>query len=411
MLLFRHSALAGSSESVVQILDNTLRESMQVPGVVFDAADRRVIADALVAGGVDMLDVGLPGSVPEWKELAEFNRSLRGRVATGVTVRALAQDLALASDHGFSSVFMMAPVSEIHLEHKFHMPRRDLWRLVDRLTGEALGRGLKPMWVAEDASRASKALLTEFVARASGAGAEAIYLCDTVGVLVPQGVDAWIATAREGMLQGRNVALGVHCHNDFGMATANTITAAGLGVQWLSTTLSGLGERAGNASTLAVAAASIRLLGISRDWDLAALATAEREIEQRTGLPLPVLAPLVGWNAFRHESGIHVDGVLKLPRIYEPLDPQDVGADRTLTLGATSGRAHVRFLLAQLNIQVTEGQLERIFEKLRLNAMRKPPERTGFLASYYAYLGNLGVSESAFADLVRQVVGEPPCSP
>lgn len=328
-----------------RFIDSTLREGAQVPGLHFAAEDRRAIAAALEAAGIEALDLGLPGEdAGAWRELADLAAVLR-RSEAGVSVRALDGELDLAADHGFEAVYAVFPASELHLERKFGWTVEALQTRLGRFLDAAGTRGLRVHVVAEDASRGSPALLSGLAGSAAAGGAATLILCDTVGVMRPTRVAAWLDAARTA---APALPLGVHVHDDFGMATANTVAAAEAGADWLATTMNGLGERAGNAVTLEVAAALRLLVDVEADWDLAALAAAADLVAEAAAVPLSLQAPLVGWAAFRHESGIHVDGLLRDSRVYEPIDPALVGRSREFVLGASSGRAHVRHLLRTL---------------------------------------------------------------
>jgi isopropylmalate/homocitrate/citramalate synthase len=370
------------SAAMTMLVDNTLRESEQVPGVGFSAAARRSILDLLVAGGVDLVDLGLPGSDRHWQEIAELGADLPATTIGAASVRARDADLAAAQAHGIHDVFTVFPASEIHLEYKFGWSRAEFRQQVTTTLASAARRGLRTWVVAEDSSRGSSELLGEFAALCKGEGARSLFLCDTVGTMLPSGVAAWIAPALEAIGAG---AVGVHCHNDFGMATANTVQAWHEGARLLSCTTNGLGERAGNADTLQVAAALTRLAGLDNHWNVARLADTARAVETASGVPLAVQAPLVGWTTFRHESGIHVDGMLKNESVYEAVHPDDVGARRAFVLGTTSGRAHIRHVLSSWGKAASDELVEDLFWALReLAADRTTSERAHIDALYRA---------------------------
>ncbi len=386
------------------LLDNTLRESEQVPGVVFGSEARRRIALKLEAAGVHMLDIGLPGNRNEWLAHAEMNTSLTSATA-GVSIRSNENELRMAADYGFKHVFAMFPCSELHISQKLGLRKEEVLSRIDAFLRVAATLGCKVHMVAEDASRGSRDLLKDFCERASAGGAATVFLCDTVGVLTPNKVDGWIETARTA---SGTTPVGVHCHNDFGMATANTVTAAHAGATWLSVTMNGLGERAGNADLVQVVAALEYLLEQSPGIDLPMLVDLARQIEIDSGIPLPVQAPLTGWTAFRHESGIHVDGVLKSPRIYEPVEPEDLGRKRNFVLGRTSGRAHIRALLAKMGIDPAAVDVDALFTAIRVQPRSDPAKSRQLLDTYYGYLSGLEIDEQEFAELLSRLTNGAP---
>ena len=201
----------------------------------------------------------------------------------------------------------------------------------------AVRRGGRTCNVAvEDASRTELEPLRRAVSAALGAGADRIFLCDTVGAWTPARAAARVAAVAECF---PGVPLGVHCHNDLGMATANTVAAVEAGCRWPTVTVNGVGERAGNASLGEVAGACEQLLDLTGGLDLSGLVAISRTVERLTGFVVPQHQPLVGWNAFRHESGIHVDGLMKEARTYESLAPERLGREHHFVVGKHSGRA------------------------------------------------------------------------
>ncbi|MFT4570921.1 MAG: homocitrate synthase NifV [Hyphomicrobiaceae bacterium] len=367
------------------LVDNTLRESEQVTGVGFDAAARRRILARLAAAKVDLIDLGLPGDETHWRDIADMNASLPDSVTGAASVRARDNDLAAAANHGIRDVFVVFPASEIHIERKFGWTTDEFRRRVADTLDATAKYGLQTWVVAEDSSRGSQQLISSFAEQCTDQGAKALFLCDTVGTMTPSRVEEWLSPA---LSRSDALPIGVHCHNDFGMATANTIQAWDCGARLLSCTLNGLGERAGNADTLQVAAALMKLLGVSGHWDLAQLCDASRELEKESGIPLPIQAPLVGWTAFRHESGIHVDGMLKNPEVYEALDPADFGSTRAFTLGTSSGRAHIRHVLATWDVTADDDLINDLFWAVReLATTRTTSSRTHIDALYGALEG------------------------
>ena len=184
------------------------------------------------------------------------------------------------------------------------------------------------------------------------------------------------------------------------MATANTVQAYSQGARLLSCTLNGLGERAGNADTLQVAAAIEKLLRLRGNWDLRKLADASRKLERPSGIPLPVQAPLIGWTAFRHESGIHVDGMLKHSLAYEPVDPEELGAERAYVLGTTSGRSHIRDVLRRHDIDASDDVVDQLFSSTRKMAAKRANGERGYIDVLYEALDRRSLDDEDLIQLV-----------
>lgn len=389
----------------ILICDNTLREGEQVPGVWFSREEKTALFEALQAAGVDLIDLGIPAASP--KE-ADFCRGMVRRATTatpGVSIRARAEELNLARDIGVREVYLMFPFSEIHIAHKFATSAQEIKDTCSALLDHAHRLGLRINLVAEDASRGSTELVCELAAHASESGIARLFLCDTVGAAHPVKLKALVA-AVAGAVDGR-CELGIHCHDDLGMATANTLAAAEAGATVLSATVNGLGERAGNAPLHEVALGTRLLLDKKHGLDLERLPELAALVEKIAGVFLSPLTPVVGRNAFRHESGIHVDGMLKAARVYEELKPELVGRTRELVLGKSTGRNYLRALLRQRGIEAGEEQLGLLHDRLRDEVVGRDKHAAevmrNTLARYYAESG--GFPLERFWELVETLLG------
>ena len=345
----------------VTLVDCTLREGEQTAGVSFDAAEKLVLVDALAAAGVSLLDAGMPAISEDERR---FLRAAvgRGPARIGASVRALPAELRLAADCGCEELFIICPTSTLHRESRLGLDLPTwLVRVADvvRLSRK-LGRTANV--VCEDASRSLPDELHAVIDVALQGGAERIILCDTVGAWTPRATAALFAECRE---RHPGATLGVHCHNDFGLATANTLAAIEAGCQVPTATINGLGERAGNASLVEVAAGLRTLLGLDTGFDVTASVALSRLVESISGFFVPQQAPLVGFNAFRHESGIHVDGLLKDARNYERLAPGAVGRQHHFAAGKHTGRAWLRRFAEERGLPTDDDTLALVLERLK----------------------------------------------
>jgi isopropylmalate/homocitrate/citramalate synthase len=346
----------GALSSHLHIVDCTLREGEQAAGVWFSVEEKLQLVDALAQAGVETLDAGMPAVSADERA---FLSAAVGRTAAkiGASVRARADEVKLAIDCGVDEVFVICPVSQLHREKRLGLSEQALVERVTSLVEMIKAAGKVCNLVAEDASRAEHSALIHALGRGLEAGSDRLFLCDTVGSWTPSMTASVVATVRSTF---PDAPLGVHCHNDFGMATANTVAAVEAGCDFPTATINGVGERAGNASLLEVALAGERLLSRDARLDHDALRRVSVLVERLTGLLVPQHQPVVGFNAFRHESGIHVDGILKDPANYEALSPGVVGREHAFVLGKHSGRALLRRFARDRGLSHDDSVLDRI---------------------------------------------------
>ncbi|WP_428154260.1 homocitrate synthase/isopropylmalate synthase family protein [Desulfococcus sp.] len=352
----------------IWLIDTTLRDGEQAPGVAFTADEKLALAERLSAVGVDELEVGTPAMGPAER------RTIRRIHARGLPCRltcwcrALSRDLKLAEACGTGSVHISFPVSGIHMKALATTPAEVLERLA-RLV-DAAGKAFDHVSVgAQDATRAAPDFLREFAVRAEAAGAARLRIADTVGVAAPTAVYRMIRILSA---VTDRMALEFHAHNDLGMATANAVSAAEAGASALSVTVNGLGERAGNAALEAVAAALIFATGQFCNISTSGLATLSAYVARISGRPLPPDQPVVGRAVFQHESGIHCDGLIKDPRTYQPFPADTVGREAAaFVLGKHSGSRAVRHLLASVGCPVDRAEAQRLLRHIRRHAEGK----------------------------------------
>ncbi|MCX5895710.1 MAG: 2-isopropylmalate synthase [Proteobacteria bacterium] len=342
----------------IHIIDETLRDGEQSPGVCFSFREKVKLIETMEEAGIDTVDVGLPiVSLNEAKTIKNiFSR--KWTINLAVSIRAKKQDVDVAMSCGAREAFLFTPVSDLHLTYKFNTTRAEAEERALQSVEYAVQRGMVVNFVAEDTARADMDFIIPLFDRVARAGADKIIICDTVSVLTPEGIKDLCLTIRQKMRERIN--FGIHCHNDFGLATANTLAAIEAGVEYPTLTVNGIGERAGNASMEEVVMAAGNLLKIKHHVKTEKLYTLAKLVEDYSGIIIAPNKSVVGYNAFRHESGIHVDGILKSLETYEPIRPEEVGRERAFVLGKHSGRSLVRRLLQEQGIDAKGAEVDRI---------------------------------------------------
>lgn len=325
----------------IQFCDTTLRDGEQAPGVSFHLEERKLIAKKLDEIGVDLLEIGIPAmSKQEQKELREVS-SVPKQAQVCTWNRAVIQDIDASIASGANYVHISIPTSRDGAKLKFRDGLAEAkFRLLKTLD-YAAAQNLKTSVGFEDASRADPEDLEGILQDLEIRKVLRVRFADTVGILTPTST----ATAIRTMSQATSIPIEFHGHNDYGLAVANTLAAVENGATWVSTTIIGLGERAGNASMEAVALATRHLLHKNVTLDFHSFNAIANLVAQFARRQIPVDYPVIGDLVFTHESGIHVDGTLKSPGIYEPYDPSVIGRHRNIVYGRHSGRHGIAKLL------------------------------------------------------------------
>lgn len=346
-------------------LDTTLRDGEQRPGISFTRRDKLDLAQALDAWGVGILEVGIPAMGRAERATLDALHGLGLRAEILVWNRLTDADLDLCLAAGYPSVHFSVPVSDVMLAGKLGRPQSWALDQIDRVVGRAVEAGLRVSLGAEDSSRAEFGFLSRVFDRAVRAGASRVRYADTLGLLTPS------RTSREiGALAATvSVPLDFHGHDDFGLATANTVSAYEAGARVLSCSLLGLGERAGNAALEEVAAILSFLQPEPGHREeprrFPALVAVCRLAAERARVPVAAHKALVGEGVFSHQSGIHVDGLLKDARTYEAWPPETFGGRRRLRFGKHSGPAALLHLAAQRGVVFEETEARDFLEALR----------------------------------------------
>jgi methanogen homocitrate synthase len=350
----------------VEICDVTLRDGEQTPGVSFSCEEKARIAETLDQIGVEVIEAGFPITSPYEKHCVRTIAHLDLNARICCLARARKGDIETAIDCDVDMISIFLPTSELHVRTKFHRPREEVLREGLEMIDLTHDHGLQVRFAAEDASRTDLPFLFEVYKKGEEHGADLLSYADTVGALTP--VEMFRIMTE--LVAQVHRPLCAHCHNDMGCATANTLAAAAAGAFQLHTTVNGIGERAGNAALEEVLVA-LHMKGGVRRYDLSLLTPLSRMVAQYSGIAVDRLKPVVGENAFRHESGIHIAAILEDPETYEYFSPTLVGSERKFILGKHTGKKALEHEVARLGYHLEEPQICRVLEMVKDRGEKK----------------------------------------
>jgi len=371
--------MTSSDSRKIVIFDTTLRDGEQSPGASMNLQEKLEVAQALVALKVDVIEAGFPIASPgDFEAVREVAKVTRGPVICGLA-RCREADIDRAWEALQTAerprIHVFLATSAIHREHKLRMGKEEIIAAAVAGVKRAKGYTSDIEFSPEDAARTEVDFLCQVVEAAIAAGATTVNIPDTVGYATPAHMATVIRTLRERVSNIDRAVISIHCHNDLGLAVANSLAAVEAGAGQIECTINGIGERAGNCSLEEV----VMALRTRHDYFRAhtdivtpRLVPTSRLVANVTGIQVQRNKAIVGQNAFAHEAGIHQDGMLKEPRTYEIMRPEDVGLTKSdLVLGKHSGRAALADRMTALGYQLTKQQLDVLFDQFKRLADKK----------------------------------------
>jgi 2-isopropylmalate synthase len=379
----------------VKILDTTLRDGEQSPGIALNPEEKLAIAKQLARLNVDVIEAGFPiSSRGDFNAVQTIAREVEGPIICGLARTARA-DIEAAwkavRDAERSRLDLFLSVSDIHIKHQLQSSREDVMGQTKAAVAQARDYTDEVEFSLMDATRADLQFTAEVIQLALDEGATTINIPDTVGYAIPEEFAALLKRYYHHVPGLRNVTLSVHCHNDLGLAVANSLAGLAAGARQAHCTINGIGERAGNAS-LEELVMLLRTrygdLGLETQVDTTEIMASSRLVSDLTGFPVQPNKAIVGRNAFAHEAGIHQDGVLKNRSTYEIMDPASIGLDLdSIVLGKHSGRHALRLALEKLGFEGDGAELNEAFRQFKAIACEQKSVSEEDLRSLIAGLG------------------------
>ena len=367
------------SDSRVYIFDTTLRDGEQAPGFSMNMEEKMAVAHQLAKLGVDVIEAGFPIASPgDFEAVKRVAQEVRGPIIAGLC-RANEEDIERAAEAlkyaERARIHTFIATSEIHMKYKLQMDPDDVLQAAVAAVKFARDFTDDVEFSAEDATRSDMDFLCRVVEAVIGAGATVVNIPDTVGYAIPDEFSERIATIMNSVPNVDRAIISVHCHNDLGLAVANSLAAVKVGARQVECTVNGIGERAGNASmeeiVMAIKTRS-DLFGLTTGVNIHEIYRTSQLVSRVTGVYVQPNKAIVGKNAFAHESGIHQHGVLSNPLTYEIMTPESVGVPSSrLVLGKHSGRHALKERLASLGFDLDDETLGRVFDKFKVLADKK----------------------------------------
>jgi methanogen homocitrate synthase len=361
-------ALANTPSLDIEVCDVTLRDGEQMPGVVFRADEKMDIALRLDEIGVEVIEAGFPVvSATEMNAVKEVcNLGLDAKISA--LSRSVKKDVDAAIDCGVDMVSVFIATSDLHLKHKLHMSCPEAIACALQTVEYAKDHGLIVRFSAEDATRTDFEILKKLYKKAEEYHADYVSVADTVGIMNPRTTFYMISEIRKVV----KIPICMHCHDDLGLALANTLAGAEAGAKQLHTTVNGIGERSGN-TPLEELLVALRLHHNIDRYDLSKLKDLSKLVQTYSDVPVAKNKAVVGTNAFAHESGIHVAAVLEEPRTYELYSPELVGAARHIIIGKHTGSKALKYITQRMGYHLKEKELHDLSNRVKMCSEFKHP--------------------------------------
>jgi len=363
---FVPNAMIKEDPKNIIVYDTTLRDGEQTPGICFTPDEKIEIAIKLDELGIPQIEAGFP-VVSDGERRAIRNimkQSLNSEILA--LTRTLKSDIDVALSCDVDGIITFIGASDLHLQYKLKMTREQALSKAVEAVEYGKSHGIFVAFTAEDSTRADMDYLIQLYKATTDAGADRIHIADTTGSIRPMGMKYLVSQIKNNI----DNTIGIHCHDDFGLAVANSLAAFEAGARAISTTVNGIGERAGNAS-LEEIIMNLRLLyGIEMPFKYEVIYELSRLVEKYTTMPVPKNKAIVGDNVFSHESGIHVSAVRSEPLTYEPYMPEFVGQKRRIILGKHCGMSCIEYKLDELGMSLPQEEKEILILKVKEMAER-----------------------------------------
>ena len=362
----------------VKIFDTTLRDGEQVPGCKLDTKSKLILAEKIDVLGVDIIEAGFPISSPgDFKSVVEISKIIKNASVCALS-RANEKDIDVAAEslkHAKRPrIHTGIGTSEIHIKHKFNSNKDSIINIAKRAVSHAKKYIEDIEFYAEDAGRTENSFLAKVCEEVIKSGATVLNIPDTTGYCLPSEYGEKIKYLVENVKGIDKVTISCHCHNDLGLATANSIYGVLNGARQIECTINGVGERAGNTSLEEVVMILRQHSDLNLDTNINSklLNETSQKVSELMGMPVQPNKAIVGSNAFAHSSGIHQDGVIKKRETYEIIDPIDVGVDKSsIVLTARSGRAALAFRMKEFGVNLTKKELDDVYGEFLVVADQK----------------------------------------
>ncbi|MEM3536302.1 MAG: 2-isopropylmalate synthase [Candidatus Bathyarchaeia archaeon] len=401
----------------VFIWDETLREGTQTPTVFLTYVEKVKLAKMLDEIGVSFITVGFPAlSEEEKNDIRRIANEGFQQARLAASARIIKSDIDACLECGIREILIVTPFNGLNLQYRLKMSKEQVLEKTVEAIKYAKDHGAKANFVLEDASRTPLEDIIQIFEAAAKAGAERLVIADTVGFLRPLSMRYLVSHVKQELAQkiGKEVPMSIHCHNDFGLATANTLAAVEEGVAYLHVCIAGFGERAGVAALEEVVTSLELLYNIDTGLDMKKLYRLAQLTEKSFALPIQDHKPIIGENAFAYEVDEHVHGMLAHPLIYEPFPPEIIERQTMFYIGRQTGKHFVENRLASAGIKATPQQIDEIVRRIR--SIQESMDKGGTQMTFYQIKKLLrelrkGLTEEDFWKIVEQVTRQKPKIP